>query len=147
MGQLVRDGPVGGEFCCGRVFANAEAGKTRPAVHVSPGCALNDSVAAGDGNHEHARARDGKAPEVGGDRGGCRGDAGKNRLPGQIERAVSEVDLNSGCAGLDAIGFDDGELGAGLRVKRWDTPPRQSLDGAPQKEKGQQCRMELRSHY
>jgi hypothetical protein len=39
-------------------------------------------------------------------------------LSRQIERAVGEVDLNGGAADLDAVRFDDGDMGPWLRMEQ-----------------------------
>ena len=146
VGELVGDGPVGGEFGCGSVLADAEACEAGPTVEVSPGGALQDAVTIGDGNDQDASGDNGKAAVVGGDGGGGSGDAGDDCGSRKIERAIGEVNLKKRGTDLDVVGFDDWEMRAGLGVEGRGTPPKQSLDGAPEYQESESSRVESRGH-
>src|ERR1039458_3966921 len=114
-------------------------------MHIAPGGALQDAVAIGNGNDEDAGGGNGKSSVVSGDSGSCRSDASENGGFWKVERALGEVDLEGGGADLNGIGFGNGKVGARLRVEGR-TPPKQSLDGAPQEQEGEGSRLESRGH-
>ncbi len=145
MGELVGDGPVGGELGCCGVLTDAEAGEAGRAVHVTPSGSLDNAVAAGDGNNEDARAQDGKTAVVGGYGGSCCGDAGDDRGFRKIERAIGEVDLDGGIGDSDRVGLDDREMRAGLGVERR-ARIASRLGGAPKYQEGEGGSVEARGH-